>query len=167
MKIFKVVPMAVKDLFIVAFQLISIILTGFISFAVFCVIGIMIWWYQFNNSIFYENKFDRGEWLADDGYSKCIRGRMYEDLASNYLKKGMSKEEVIGLIGEPRIGRIYSRFYGDKKCYEYEIGPCKWAPTGDMLLVCFNKDEKVIDVFRSDGGDAGKSMYLNELNLKE
>lgn len=156
-----------KVLLIIAGKTIAIILAGLVSFVVLGTIVFSLWFYHYDNQAFYQDKFNREKWLTDDGVDKCIRGRMYEDLVANYLKNGLTKKEVIWLVGEPYFGRVYHRFYGDKKCYEYLIGRCKWVPAGDALLVCFNRDEKVIDVFRSDGYDSGESMYLNKLNLKE
>jgi hypothetical protein len=137
-------------------------------FFVGIVVGGISWkWISDDNAKFSLLKFDREEWLKHDGIGQCIRGAMYDDLTQNYLKKGMSKDEVLELIGEPRIGRIYHRFYGDKKCFKYLMGDCKWVPRGDTLLVCFNTNERVNDFFRSDDFDSGKAMYLYELNLKE
>jgi outer membrane protein assembly factor BamE (lipoprotein component of BamABCDE complex) len=157
------------NILIVIGKVIGVVLAGIIAFAIMLVIGVKvwIWWYQFDSAVFYEDKFNRELWLADDGIDKCIRGRMYGDLVANYLKKGMTKDELIGLIGDPFFGRVYYRFYRDKKCYKYLMGGCKSYAPDATLLVCFNSDEEVNDIFRSDGSDSGESIHLNELNFKE
>lgn len=139
-----------------------------VIFFVGIVVGTVSWWWiSDDNEKFSLAKFDREEWLKNDGIGKCIRGAMYDDLTNNHLKKGMTKDEVLELIGKPDYGRVYHSFYRDKKCYEYNMGSCKWVPRRSTLLVCFNKNERVNNVFRSDGSDSGKTVQLNELNLKE
>ncbi len=52
---------------------------------------------------FDDRKFDRDLWQScygSDGRDNP-RGQMFDDLRKNYLRKNMSKDEVIALIGKP------------------------------------------------------------------
>jgi hypothetical protein len=125
-----------------------------------------IFWYvsSYDNEQFTLSKFERGKWLADDGISNCVRGAMYRDLEKNYLKKGMSKAEVLELIGKADYGRIYHRFYGDKKCYEYPLGKCKWTPVRSTLMICYNNKNILKEFFLSDESDSGETINSNKMN---
>ncbi|KKB96163.1 hypothetical protein SZ25_00746 [Candidatus Arcanobacter lacustris] len=81
--------------------------------------GIYLFFKNVNDRIYSESKFDSAKWIDAASYvpgqgypnlSSCFRGRMYDDLKKNYLKKGMSFEEVKKLLGEPSGKRIYSNY---------------------------------------------------------
>ncbi|KKB96267.1 hypothetical protein SZ25_00644 [Candidatus Arcanobacter lacustris] len=72
-----------------------------------------------NDQDYSKSKFDSAKWIEAASYvpgqgypniAACVRGEMYNDLKNNYLKKGMSFEEVKKLLGEPSGKRIYSNY---------------------------------------------------------
>lgn len=71
----------------------------------------------------------------------CSRGPMYADLEKNHLRLGTSKKSVMTLLG-PGIG-------SERKpaCIDYDLGMCSgFKMDPDYLRVCFDADEKVVDV---------------------
>lgn len=121
------------------------------------------WWYLEDQKVFYEAKFDKEKWMAADTIFGCTRGKMYYDLDDNYLKKGLTKEQVFQLLGLPENWRVYHRFYEKKKCHEYSLGTCRWIPVPSILLICY-KNNKVTDFFLSDVNDWGEIFHLDELD---
>ena len=91
------------------------------------------------------NKFDQKLWM--DNYGRCTRGKMYYDLIDNYLKKGMSEEEVFKLLGKPNYGLKYPNNKNREYCLEYEIGECFIGnDVGRILSICL-KNNHVIEIF--------------------
>lgn len=70
--------------------------------AVIALVGWQYW--LFTGGIFRTSSFDAAQWRAlnrhpDD--ASCRRGGMAHDIQTNVLRKGLTKAEVIGLLGEP------------------------------------------------------------------
>jgi outer membrane protein assembly factor BamE (lipoprotein component of BamABCDE complex) len=96
--------------------------------------GIYLFFKIVNDQVYSESKFDSDKWIEagkrhpvrdlHDFYT-CARGKMYNDLKKNYLKKGMSFEEVKKLLGEPSGKRIYSNYL-----YIYE----EWLNTDNRTI---------------------------------
>jgi len=120
-----------------------------------------------------ESKFDREIWLkAEKDYhpepdvyiidSSCIRGKMWDDLRKNYLKKGNNLEEVLDLLGSTSQKRIYSSKKRKMVCLQYDLGGCGiMSGPEHILLICPDKNNKIIDFFISDVNDSGQEKRLN------
>lgn len=93
----------------------------------------------------FDNKdFDKTTWVQFDNSNDPDnpRGEMYEDLIENNLSKGMSKKEVIDLLGQP-----------DYKSEEYFLSYNLGAWSGfridyDSLDLEFDKDGKLVKFYR-------------------
>lgn len=102
-----------------------------------------------DNKVYGASKFDRDKWLAakkELKNSDSSRCGMYKDLEKNYLKKGMTRQEVENLLG-----KVTTYFYClDKKvkCASYGMGTCVWnslTSSGPVSVeICFNDKEKVV-----------------------
>jgi len=76
----------------------GISIMGFVGFVIF------VWLFVFDNP-FNNKEFDKVEWQKyyKDMNPNNPRGEMFESLADDYLKQGMSKSEVIQLLGTPDL----------------------------------------------------------------
>jgi outer membrane protein assembly factor BamE (lipoprotein component of BamABCDE complex) len=91
-----------------------------------------------------ELKFDKSGWNEKSDISFINRENMVNDLMMNHLRKGMSYNEVISLIGQPEN-------YNDVKeksiCYEimeyygFDIDPIETK----TLIIEMSKDSIVLD----------------------
>jgi hypothetical protein len=112
------------------------------------------------DAVYRESKFDREMWLkAGIRYLEgCTRGKMYYDLTSHYLKKEMTREEVVALLGPASDGTSYEE-KKRKDCLEYNIGQCgiRDGPYHN-LVVCLNND-KVVDIFKNNGNTSRKFKW--------
>lgn len=103
------------------------------------------WWYVTEVAPFKGRPFNEKEWREPykDGDYSCIRGSMYKDLKRNYLRTGTTVTAVKELLGEadfPSAGR-------KGNCLSYYLGVCSGGlPDADLLLVCFDKNDQIIDV---------------------
>jgi outer membrane protein assembly factor BamE (lipoprotein component of BamABCDE complex) len=69
-------------------------------------------------SIGCESRFDKATWLENDNSNHDNpRFGMVEDIRNNYLKLGMTKKEVVDLLGLPQYDTTQSAFE-----YQYKIG---------------------------------------------
>jgi hypothetical protein len=72
----------------------------------------------------------------------CVRGRMIHDLRWMHLKRGMSKEELVSLLG-PFTQSIRDR---ENNCISYSVGYC-----GGMgfdlngITFCFDADQHLMN----------------------
>ena len=116
-------------------------------------------WYITKYAPFRGKKFDREEWLAmaeraNDFSDRCP---MYTDLTTNYLRIGMSLEEVGELLGLKTP--IYYCFNQKVKCYRYSLGNSYvtflGAPSSAWLDVCFNDINQLISL--------GKDNHANKI----
>lgn len=121
-------------------------------------------------------KFYSISWQAAEKYGNTCKCRllknydrcgMYNDLVNNHLKKGMTEQQVIGLLGKPFYKVIYSTWYKDKNCLRYELGYC-WpsVPVPNILLICFNKEMLVNDFFLTHVNDKSNKPIWDYDNEK-
>lgn len=116
----------------------------FIAFVYFVAI-------DFNNQTFGESKFNREIWLNPSQTTGCVRGEMYDDLVENFIKKGMTQDEILKLLGPNKGVKNYfkkNRTY----CLSYDLGSC-FSPGGYADLLVCTKDGIVIDYFRSNSNE--------------
>ncbi len=77
--------------------------TPFLYYLVLCIvlvlIGIVFVWYMNHRAI----SFDRNIWSDESGSDSSLRLRMVEDLTSKYHLIGMTRGEIISLLGDPEI----------------------------------------------------------------
>jgi hypothetical protein len=75
---------------------------------------------QVGYEIYKKQKFDKEKWIAAEKiynpepgvYLKdlnCVRGKMYDDLKRNYLKKDKDIKDIEQLLGKTTVRRIYKR----------------------------------------------------------
>lgn len=70
---------------------------------------------------FDDSTFNRAQWSADqnrsDGSSR--RGHMAQDIIYHHLKNGMSEQDVIALLGSPKIysASEFQSYYGRRRFY--------------------------------------------------
>ena len=93
---------------------------------------------------FNNRKFDRKVWISfhDNFDSDNPRGEMYEDLVATHLRKGITREEVVTLLGTPDIEN-------GKTLLSYNLG--MWSGMRidyDSLDVTLSDDEVVVGVRR-------------------
>lgn len=89
-------------------------------------------------------------------YGISPRCGMYDDLKTNYLKKGMHISEVEKLLGKS----ISTSYCMDKKvkCIWYDLGKCyanSFTMSSGILYVCVDENFKVIGV--------GRNRFDNEI----
>ncbi len=126
---------------------------------------VYVWWHFESEKVFYEEKFDREKWLTAEkeyveGYGwltnySCDRGKMYYDLISNHLKKGMKIQDALELLGNPEYSEYkiqYNGWFSKNTCYQYNLGDCHWLPIADLLMICY-KNENVVSFVRTDIND--------------
>ena len=91
-------------------------------------------------SVFSTREFNKSEWLApvaEERASTCYRGGMAKDIQNNYLKPGMSKEDVIELLGKPDWSSDYE--------FRYFLGMCSGFQFDyDLLHVYFDPHKKFV-----------------------
>lgn len=112
-----------------------------------CVSGMFLMVFLFHLLVpnpFDDRPFDREVWLAEAGLPgpDNPRGQMYEDLLEKHLKKGMTKAEVLALLGKPDAT---SR----SRLFSYELG--MWSGMRidtDTLDVEFDGTDKVKRAYR-------------------
>jgi hypothetical protein len=105
---------------------------------------------------FYGASFNKDRWrTAHEGktsqeinkkQAQCIRGAMFGDLRNRYLRPGTSKARVIELLGKPDFGSEGVK--DGNKCQRWNLGFCSGFKVDlDSLNVCFDKADRVTDVF--------------------
>lgn len=142
-------------------------------FLLYClaILAYVMWNNYDNNQILRMNKFDQKLWIdagivdVNNAYKnwhhhsgRSTRGKMYYDLINNYLKKGMSKEEVFKLLGKPNYGLKYPNNKNREYCLEYEIGKCG-SKAGRILSICF-KDNRVIEIFHDSRNNDAEDFKI-------
>ncbi len=134
------------------------------------IISFINWHEDENDKILRMNKFDRALWLDKNRdedrsrphhYSGCVRGEMYYDLVDNYLKKGMSKEEVFELLGKPAYGLKYPNDKKRQYCLEYELGGHCSITSGPtkIMLICLQKN-RVTEIFTGNVNNNGETFKI-------
>jgi len=90
-----------------------------------------------------DKKFDKATWNDREDMFYVNRESMVNDLMKNHLYKGMSYQELIGLIGKPEnFGNLGNNKIGYEIYVDYgwDIDPIK----GSNLLIELSKDSTVI-----------------------
>ncbi len=93
---------------------------------------------------FNDQRFNQSLWAAYSGSTdpNNPRGQMYEDLTKKKLKKGMSKQDILTLLGEPDFSK-------DETVFKYNLGA--WSGFRidyDSLDIEFDQDGKVKVFYR-------------------
>jgi hypothetical protein len=82
------------------------------------------------------------DWQVTEKEMKCLRGPMLDDLRWRHLKSGMSKEDLISLLGP------YTQSINDLKnnCYTYSVGYCRGLGFDlNFISFCFDADGRLLD----------------------
>ena len=84
----------------------KIIIWGFLGFMFLlgggAIVYLAVIFYPAFNNPFNDLSFNREIWRSADGQNpRCPRGQMIYDLQTKYLSKGMTRDEVIRLLGKP------------------------------------------------------------------
>ena len=97
-------------------------------------------------------RFDQKQWLsAGNRAHKNLRGSMIEDLSKNILKRGLSENSVLDLLGKPDRIDPPSKFGGverhknARKVWSYSVG--QWSGfrvDEDFLAVAFDARGEVL-----------------------
>jgi|SRR6266511_3681094 hypothetical protein len=93
---------------------------------------------------FNDQRFNQSLWAAYSGSTDPSnpRGQMYEDLTTNNLKRGMSRQDVLTLLGEPDFSK-------EETVFKYNLGA--WSGFRidyDSLDIEFDQDGKVKAFYR-------------------
>jgi hypothetical protein len=93
---------------------------------------------------FNDQRFNQSLWAAYSGSTDPSnpRGQMYEDLTKQNLKKGMSKQDILALLGEPDFSK-------EDTVFKYNLGA--WSGFRidyDSLDIEFDQDGKVKAFYR-------------------
>jgi hypothetical protein len=89
-------------------------------------------------------KFDEVTWkkMANSEDPDNKRGLMFQDVTENYLRKGLSKQDVLGLLGEPDNEKTENK-------YSYNLGMWSgYRMDYDSLDIEFDYDGKFIKSYR-------------------
>ena len=88
----------------------------------------------------YDKDFKSNLWKDD--YEGERRTAMVDDLEKKYLKKGMTKEEVIQLLGEPDGRHPDGKNYTWNKRFDYDLGNNGWDPC--EFSIRFDENQQVV-----------------------
>ena len=94
-----------------------------------------------------DKKFDSEQWKSwtEKNGEFALRWDMCVDLIDNYLSIGMSKEDVVDLIGMPYTDCDYP------KCdIRYGMGPCRSGINYGTLYLTF-VDNKLVKIYKYCG----------------
>ncbi|MHB9025756.1 MAG: hypothetical protein ACYC7E_16570 [Armatimonadota bacterium] len=105
------------------------------------------------NRLFACGKFDRQVWIADakSHNRDSPRGKMAEDIIRNHLHKGLTKQQVVTLLGEPEEtdnGTLYPNAQKNSTHNIYYLG--QWSGFRvdyDCLHVVFDEDGKLTEAW--------------------
>lgn len=89
-----------------------------------------------------QTPFDRAEWarLSNSKDGKSERGGMADDLINNHLKKGLSRGEIMLILGSPDSQT------GDG-CGRYYLGWYKSFMDPESLVVCFSENGRLAKTY--------------------
>ncbi len=117
-------------------QKLLLILAG--AFAVFTVLVTIVffsWWAMRERLSFGDQPFDPVRWMAPiDTAHPCTRGDMVRDVKQRLLHRGMSKTEIMVLLGRPA--------WEDEAQIEYDLGFCHGDVHG--LRLYFDQQERLV-----------------------
>ena len=103
---------------------------GLFFFVAFILSSSLIW--------FFEERFDKDIWRIE----RATRYKLVDDIIKNQLLIGKTKDEVVGLLGEPT-----SKVNLEQESFIYRLGrpPSFFEPKEELLLIIFI-NQKVIEV---------------------
>ncbi len=113
------------------------ILIAFVVLAALLLAGLIYWGIAHE---FVSIPFNREGWAAYKPYKNDhTRKWMYSDLTQNYLKSGMTRDQVLRLLGTPE--------YQDADRFSYDFGPDSFPLPVDrtILYINFDKSGRVTD----------------------
>jgi hypothetical protein len=99
------------------------------------VTGEMLFSRQFS-SVEWKSVVRGTDWQVEQNLISCARKEMISSLESSFLRKGMRREEIASLLGEPQA-RSKS-----VDCWNYVLGYCGRIDTA-YYHVCFDSDDRV------------------------
>lgn len=113
-----------------------LLLVGLVVAATVCV-GI---WYFFADSIrerWNRQEFSLTAWLAPHNHASTVRIRMVDDLLNNHNFRGMTREQVIAIVGEPDKTESFRNFD-----MVYWLGPERGFMSIDSEWLVFRLDDQ-------------------------
>ncbi|MGB4810888.1 MAG: hypothetical protein WBP13_00190 [Methylophilaceae bacterium] len=95
------------------------------------------WWMFKDSIVFGGEKFDQVKWmqLAPNVQNECKRGDMAYDLQKNLLTRGLTRQAVEAMLGQPSYEEDYA--------VEYDLGKCMHVYHG--ILVYFDQNNRLIN----------------------
>lgn len=109
--------------------------------------GLFYAWYAWEEGPFGVSNFDQAQWMAAPHRSyrteyeretACERAGMVRDLQRRYLRPGMTREQVVALLGAPDGAP-------QEGCIAYVLGMCSgFGIDYDDLRICFTPDGGLI-----------------------
>ena len=126
-------------------------LANFARGFVVCIVSLLVCWLllasllalgfggsPFDNNPFDDRVFNQSQWLSDatcsDGSNR--RGHMAQDIIRRDLKKGMSGEEIVRLLGEPQRYSVseFTRYYRHGDHFFYTTLVASKDPQPEVVL---------------------------------
>ena len=92
------------------------------------------------DSPFDDRPFERTAWLSSTGIN-TQRGRMAEDLRRRFLRRGMARQEVTGLLGASNSSE-HNRALGEDWYYLGHLGPL--SIEGDYLVIRYDRAGRLV-----------------------
>jgi hypothetical protein len=114
--------------------------TNRVAWGLAVVLGVMLagpWRVRFDANPFNDRRFDRQTWLSGQG-RRNPRGQMLQDVLDRRLRRGMTRESVIRLLGKPDIDP------GDGSAY-YLLGRLR-AWEEDILRLAFDRQGRLTEI---------------------
>lgn len=104
--------------------------------------------YRWHYYPFQWERFNREKWLSYDHMGNndnlCVRGPMVYSLRHFHLKRGMTKDATVEMLGQT--------FHTKKQCIEYILGMCSGIRIDyDVLGVCFDEKNSLTHSYRAQG----------------
>jgi hypothetical protein len=95
------------------------------------------WWVMKEPVMFGSEKFDQVKWMqhAATIQTECKRGDMAYDLKKRILARGVSKQDVMILLGRPSLE--------DSNAIEYDLGKCMHVY--HALRIYFDENSRLIN----------------------
>ncbi len=87
-----------------------------------------------------QEKFDKAKWAALSGTEYPYREQMLKDLVESYTLKGMKKEEVLEMLGQPNKTENGYLFFTVSRKY---VGNTLWPLSTKTLVIKLTKDSTV------------------------
>lgn len=125
-------------------KIIVVSIKCFVGLVIFIFLAICIFKWWASTGTFSTSKYDPEAWFkkqTNESVTSCYRGSMAFDIRDNLLVKGMSKEKVFSLLGEPDSS--------NESEYQYVLGMCSG------LRIDFD----VLHVYFKDGALANAEVY--------